>query len=245
MSIKSTILILLTLAFFSCSAPPQRGIDIIKSMKKNWGENWPAYMLFEQNSVFYKADSVSRIEIWQEAIASPGNLHVRFNGFDTQDGLVFTMDSMFIFKKGINTQTILQHHFLLTLCFDIYFDPPERTAAILEKEGFDMDLITSKIWKGRKVWVIGTIDPSDDQSNKFYIDAENFWVVRVTKQRQESIRDYEIGEYREIDGKWVATQIIFKENDTTYLIEEYFNIRFPDSLDQQIFNPDKFSETKW
>lgn len=46
-------------------------------------------MRFDQKVYLYKNDSLIKEEVWQEILSSPKNLQIRFNGFETGNGVLF------------------------------------------------------------------------------------------------------------------------------------------------------------
>jgi hypothetical protein len=62
-------------------------------------------------------------------------------------------------------------------------------------------------------------------------------VVACDHKHQRIARDVEMNKYQQIEGNWVATEIIFKNNGKLLLREEYYNISFPKEVDPSWFDP--------
>jgi len=102
MRIKTFIITVLlistiTILFNSCKKDISSGAEVIESMYEKWHQEWPQHMIFEQKTEFFQNDSIISTEVWNEYISSPGYLHVRFNGFESGNGLIFRNDSMYSF----------------------------------------------------------------------------------------------------------------------------------------------------
>ncbi|PRY12346.1 hypothetical protein CLV24_10890 [Pontibacter ummariensis] len=224
---------------------PKKGVQIIKRMYSTWKGKWYPNFAFEQKAIFYEGDKITKEETWQEVYAQPGNLHIRFNGFDSGNGVVFAADSVYQFKDHKLHSRQYQIHPLVLLSFDVYFTKPESTLEKLQSLGFDLSKTTEANWKGRAAYVVGTTDASDSQSPQFWVDKERLYVLRVLTNNKGNTRDVEINNYQQIEDKWVATEIVFKTNGQTTLREEYFNISFPTQVNKDWFDLEKFSTTKW
>ncbi|WP_299757550.1 outer membrane lipoprotein-sorting protein [uncultured Pontibacter sp.] len=248
---RSTVL-LLCLALLPCLgfavAPKlkyKNGHEVVKAMYKRWQGKWYPNFQFEQRAIFYENEQVSKEEVWQELYSQPGRLHIRFDGFESGNGVIFSEDSVYHFKARKLAAKMPQVHPLVLLSFDAYFLQPQETAAKLQQLNFDLGKISEADWQGRKAIVVGTKNPADGSSSQFWVDKERLYVVRVITNNTGSVRDVEMNNYQLLDNYWVATEIIFKTDGVTTLREEYYNMSFPKSIDNSWFNPDKFGSTKW
>ncbi|WP_242929361.1 outer membrane lipoprotein-sorting protein [Pontibacter vulgaris] len=242
----------LTILALSCTGSktlqatkPKDGTEVVQAMYKRWQNKWYPNFAFEQKAIFYKDDVVTKEEVWQEIYSQPGNLHIRFNGFESGNGVVFKADSVYNFKN--NQLQGKQHtiHPLVLLSFDIYFYSPETTVAKLKELNFDLSKVTEAKWQGRDAYVIGTTDPENTSASQFWVDKERLYVVRVLTNNKGVPRDVEINNYKQMQNYWVATEILFKTEGKLTLKEEYFNISFPKTTDKSIFEPANFATARW
>lgn len=51
--------------------------------------------------------------------------------------------------------------------------------------------------------------------------------------------------YRLFDSYPVAIVVLFRTNGELVMKEEYFDIAFPEELDLEIFDPEKFGSIRW
>ncbi|EJF10632.1 hypothetical protein [Pontibacter sp. BAB1700] len=224
---------------------PQTGQQVIETMYRHWENKWYPNFAFDQRAIFYKDDQVSREEIWQEIYSYPANLHIRFDGFETGNGVVYNQDTVYTFKEGKQVNKQYSIHPLVLLSFDVYFYDPATTISKAQELNFDLSQFTEATWQGRAAYVVGTTNPNDQSRNQFWVDKENLYVVRILTNSKGVARDVEMNNYQEIEGNMVATEIVFKNNGQLFLREEYFNISFPEKVDPSWFDPAQFSTTNW
>jgi hypothetical protein len=65
-------------------------------------------------------------------------------------------------------------HPLVLLSFDVYFYSPATTISKAQELNFDLSQLTEANWQGRDTYVVGTTDPTDNTSNQFWVDKENY-----------------------------------------------------------------------
>ena len=221
------------------------GSELVQAMHSRWHKKWYPNFAFEQRAIYYDGERVTKEEVWQEVYSQPGYLGIRFNGFESGNGVIFREDSLYTFKNNQLQGKTSQVHPLLLLCFDVYFLQPEVSASKLTTLGFDLNRMTEAKWQGRDAYVIGTTDATDNTTPQFWVDKERLYILRVLTNPKGTPRDVEIGNYQKIEGKWVATEVIFKTDGKTTMREEYFNMRFPKAINKAWYDPAQFANTKW
>ncbi|MBD1397572.1 outer membrane lipoprotein-sorting protein [Pontibacter sp. JH31] len=250
--LRYTLYLLIPFLALSCTnimnqeaSKPQNGQQVIEAMYRHWDNKWYPNFSFDQKAIFYENDQVSREEVWQEIYSYPSNLHIRFDGFETGNGIIYHQDTLYTFKAGKLQNKQYSIHPLVLLSFDVYFFPPATTISKAHELNFDLSKFTETKWQGHDTYVVGATDLNDNTSNQFWVDKENLYVVRVITNNKGIARDVEMNNYRLIDGNMVATEIIFKNNGKLFLREEYFNISFPKEVDQSWFDPAAFTAANW
>ncbi len=218
---------------------------IVSKMKQKWEGKWPENMKFEQKVLYYNDDKIIKEEVWQEFLNAPKNLHIRFGGFESGNGAVFTNDSIFYFSKNNLLKKDKKVHHLLLLGFDVYFLKVAETEQKLTALGFDLCKSYQKVVDGKKVVVVGTNDKSDETTSQFWIDKKNKYLVRVILKEKNALSDVEFKNYKTIDKYPVATEVTFKSNGKLTMTEQYFNISFPKSNADYIFDLSKFATINW
>jgi hypothetical protein len=231
---------------FCVSQHDSQGGKIIERMYEQWHNKWPKTMAFEQNVIIYNDDeTIEKKEVWQEILHSPSNLHIRFNGFESGNGMIFSRDSVFYFEKGKLTNSHPIVHYLLLMAFDVYFLPIEETIEKLTILEFDLYKTSHRLVDGKKHYVIGTDNPHDEKSNHFVVDAENLWLTEMTIIRAGIIRKISLKSYQLLQNYPVATEIFFYTDGRISMYEHYFNITFPQSVNMDIFDKEHFEKAVW
>lgn len=225
--------------------PAVSGKEIIEKMHRKWAGKWYRNLQFEQTVDFYKENKMVKQEVWQELLNAPGNLHLRFNGFETGNGAIFRNDSVYYFTNGVMTRKEERIHQLLLLGFDVYFQDPEVTIQKLTKTGIDLSRGYDTIVDHRPVRVLGTNDPKDRQSNQCWIDQENWYLLKVGSFKNGHLSEIDFGAYKTIQGYPVATEITFKTDGQLMMVEKYFNISFPITVPSVLYDPLQFQQSRW
>jgi hypothetical protein len=129
---------------------------------------------------------------------------------------------------------------LLVLGFDVYTQPAAKTAAILEKEGFDLSKMHQSEWQGRPVYVVGALR-GDTSSKQFWVDRERLLFVRMLENGRQGHQDTRFNYYAQYGGGWVATEVVQLVNGKRRLMEQYSNVRTDVSLSPDLFDPAKWA----
>lgn len=233
------------LALYSFAYHQSKGEEVIEAMHSKWKGKWYQNISFEQKAIFYTNNQVTKTEIWQEILSSPGRLHIRFNGLATGNGAIYSNDSVYHYQAGVLQSKKRETNFLELLGFDVYFYSPDVTIAKLKEMGFDLNKTYPSTYKNINVWVIGASDLSDQSSSQFWVDSKSFLVLRVIQNSGGKVRDVHFNNYQLIKKRWVATEMVFKNSADTVFVERYFNIGFPKKVSSETFEPSRFSAARW
>lgn len=213
-------------------------------MHRKYKNNWCKIMAFEQYTAFYKDDSLLKKEIWTECISAPGKIVIKYGGKKSNSGMLFANDTMYSFDNGQMVDKQRQIHDLIVLGFDVYLQPIKKTFAQLRELGYNIDIARIDSFDNRQVYVVGA-PKNDDTTAQFYIDKENLYFLKLMKKKGNRIREIQFKNYKKIEGYWVATQIIFLTNGKVDMIEDYFDIKIYNSVDESIYKPENFSKAYW
>lgn len=235
---------LFALTVSSCSKIPT-GEKTIHAMYGKWNGKWPQTMAFEQNVYYYRNDSLVKEEIWQEILHCPGNLHIRFNGFDSGNGMIFRNDSIFYFSIGKLTRSEKRIHHLLLLAFDVYFLQPSETSTKLKELGFNLSETTTATLQDREMIVVGISTLADTTSSQFWVDKEHLYLRKVILNYSGKISEVLLDNYIILENNPVAKEITFKNNHKVTMVEKYFNISFPNNVDRKVFESENFKNAGW
>lgn len=238
-------ILLLNAVSAAAGSPDNPGKEIIEQMHRRWAGKWYRNLQFEQTVDFYKENKIVKQEVWQELLNAPGNLHLRFNGFETGNGAIFRNDSVYYYTNGGMTKKEARVHQLLLLGFDVYFQDPLVTIQKLTQTGIDPSLSYDTIIDHKPVVVLGAKDPSGRHSGQCWIDKENLYLIKVIAVKNGHLSEIEFREYKTIQSYPVATEITFKTDQQLVMVEKYFNISFPASVNPDVYDPLHFLRAGW
>lgn len=222
------------------------GYDLIEKMHKTYEGKWYKNLTFVQKTTFYNQDgTVQRTQDWHEALSLPGKLAIKFDEKASNNGILFNNGIQYGYANGELVQEVEREHELLILGFDVYHQNPDITSNKLSSIGFDLDKMYEDEWQGRPVYVVG-VEEANSKAPQFWIDKERLYFVRnIIIGRYETIQEVQFNKYERLGQGWIAPEVLFKANDFVGLLEEYTQIVIPDTLNQDIFNPVKFTLAVW
>lgn len=239
-------LLLLFLSFcLPCEHGAKSGEEVIRAMYARYEGKWYPTLTFEQQTVRYDSTgAVLSEEIWYEAMKLPNQLTIKFNDWNSGNGLMVRNDSLYAFKDGQLTNTQPMLHPLLVLGFSVYCQSPEKTIADLQQLGIDLNKFHKRSYRGKKVYVVGA-EAGDKTSTQFWIEKDRMLFVRLIQNYgNDRIQDIHFNKYQPLGQGWVAPEVVFYANGNIRLKEVYTNIQTPE-LGVDVFDPNYFVESKW
>ncbi len=243
MKLKFTVSVfILSLSFIAAQTKFKNGNELIKAMHNTYKGKWYKHFTFSQKMEHYRNDSIIKKEVWHEASTLPGNLIIKFDTKNSGNGIIFSNHKVYGLKDGKTTFSSPMVHDLLLVGLDVYFLKPEQTCKILDSIGYNLNKIREDVFEGRKVYVVGA-DKDDEQTPQFWIDAERLYMHRIIYKKKENVQDVVFGDYTKMNNYWVAKTIYFKMNGKLGLIEKYYDIKFPKTIDSKIYLPENFGNT--
>lgn len=233
-------------AFGFQSDEVESGVEVLSKMYEEYKGKWYTNFTFIQETIFYgQNDEVVRTQMWYEAMSLPGKLAIKFDDKTSNNGILFNDGVQYGFVNGEKIQEFPRVHDLLVLGFDVYHQSVDSTANQLTRIGYDLEKTYMDEWQGRDVYVIG-VDEADSTKPQFWIDAERLVFVRnITVGRANTLQEVQFNKYKKLGGGWVAPEVIFKANGMLGLVEKYTEMEIPDSINSDIFDPEKFVEVVW
>ena len=239
---KNKLFVLTLLATItSCSQKPQNGYELIKQMYDANSAKWYETLCFSQEVLTYSNDTVTATGVWHEAYQSPGNLIIKFNDWDSGNGLLFRNDSIYSYSEGTLQSVRYRIHDLVVLGLDINNIPPATTADRAVKCGYNLDLIQEGTCMGHDAWIVG-----DTASACFWVDRESLLFLKMRRRSGNNAREVEFAGYEDINGLPVATEIRFYDNNGVLnMVEKYFNITPGCKVPAPAFFPSGFNDARW
>ncbi|MFP4556378.1 MAG: hypothetical protein ACLFNU_05860 [Bacteroidales bacterium] len=233
-------LILICLSFNNNKRSIDDGRGLIRKIYKTHSDSWYSNLTFKQEMFRYRDDSLIGNEVWLVAYSASGNLHIRYEDFDSGRGWLITNDTLYTFNHDKLIGEKPRLHDIMTLGLDIFITPPADIIGKIESMGFDLSLLAKTTIKGNKVFQVG--DP-DDQCFWIYEDELLFYGLRRVDKT--GVKEIFFEKYETFYDKPVATQIQYFQDGEMYLLEKYFDVRMPSCLPDDFFDPDLFNSTRW
>lgn len=223
-------IILLSGLVLSCSkCKINSADDLFDEIYNRYNGNWFTHLSFSQTAQFIENGEVADVQRWIEEYKYPGNLIIKINYKNSQDGYLFRNDSVYVFEEGEITLAQNQIHDLLVLSKDIYNMPREEINNRLKQMNYDTEKFYTSKYNNRKAYVVGA-DPGDYSTNQFWYDAEELYLLRVIRNIDKGVQEIIFDNYIEVAGNlgWIEQYVEFKLNGETYLIEKYYDIKVPE-----------------
>lgn len=240
-------------AFLLVAVPlPQQSIttprQLLEAMRARYDGKWYRNVTFMQYNTETRPDGSVERTVWREWLAAPGRLRIEVQPADSGNGMLFTSDSQFVFRKDSTVLARPFVHPLVVLGFDVYAQPVDRTIAALTRgpRPFDLDILSEATWDGRPVWVVGA-KAGDLRSRQFWIDKERLVFVRMLNPApQDTTKTAEIrfNKYEPLAGGWIAPEVEFLLDGRLQFLEEYKDIQPNVPIGADLWDPRRWKATR-
>lgn len=210
--------------------------SLVRAMHARYADRWYPTLTFTQTTTRVLPNDSTVVEEWREWAAIPGRLRIEVTGGPT---FLFANDSTYVIRDGRAVNRIGQMNPLMTLGFDVYRQPPERTLEQLRRHGFDLARFHAGTLDGTPVYVVGA-ERGDTVSRQFAVEAERLLFVRliepVPNQPGKTQHVRFLG-YRPLGEAWIAPEVEITVDGRRVFHELYSDIRIGDPLDPALFTP--------
>lgn len=244
-NLKAIILLLLLTALPTFAAKITNGEELITAMHKKYVNKWYKTLTFVQKTTQFKSDGTSQVSTWYEAMSVPGKLRVDVAPLENGNGFMFLDNTQHSFNKGKLARSQPRVHPLLVLGFDVYGQPVEKTVKLLKELNINLSVLHEETWQNRAVYVVGA-KQGDLTAPQFWIDKKNLYFVRLIEpvgRDKKQIQETQFNKYQKVKGGgWISPEVIFILDGKQTLLEEYSNIQTDVKLDENLFDPNKWSE---
>jgi hypothetical protein len=212
-------------------------------MYDRYAGRWYSSLTFIQKTTITLPSGSSLVQTWYEALSLPGKLRIDVEAPSRGNGSLFRHDSVYQMMAGRVAAARPEVNELLVLGFDVYAQPPSRTAEILRSRGFDLGRSHESSWDGKPVIVIGA-SAGDTTSKQFWVERERLLFVRLIDPTTRGRADTRFGRYVTVGGGWVAARVDMFLDGRPRLREEYTEIRPNPQLDPDLFDPTSWSTAR-
>ena len=220
---------------------PASGHELLRRMHDRYAGRWYTTLTFTQaTEIRLPNDSLVR-ETWHETAKLPGFLRIERGARDGRNVTLFRGDSTYSRRDGGPVRVRRYRNELMTLGFDVYAQPSERSAAQLAEAGYDLARVGEASWGGRPVWVVGaaTGDTTGRPARRqFWVDNERLLYVRsLGPGLRDSTATAEIvfGAYEPLAGGWIAKDVTISEDGVVIQRELYGDVRANVPVDAAAF----------
>jgi hypothetical protein len=225
------------------TAAPTSGADVLRLMHDRYAGRWYTTLTFTQATELRLANDSLAHETWYETAKIPGFLRIDRGARDGRNVILFRGDSTYSRRDGGPVRARRSRNELMTLGFDVYGQPADRSAAQLAEEGYDLARTGEASWQGRPVWVVGaatgdTVGPR--VRRQFWVDKERLVFVRsLGPGLRDSTAAAEIvfGAYEPLAGGWIAKEVTVTEGGKVIQREVYSDVRANVPVEERLFDP--------
>ena len=238
------ILPLLTALFGAFPPSFPDGEAVLHAMHERYADRWYHSLTFTQTTTLTRPD---RTETWYEAARFPGLLRIDIAPLDSGQSLLFRRDSLYFFRNGAPAGGRPFVHPLMVLGFDVYFDPPEASAAKLRALHFDLSRVHEESWQDRPAIVVGAL-AGDTTSPQFWVDRERLVFVRMIEPAPGGgggVAETQFNQYQRLGQGWLAVEVTFAVNGVLQQRERYAEPRADVELPAELFDPAQYARPAW
>ena len=222
------------------------GEDVVEAMRARYAGKWYRTLTFRQKTSRLLPNGSWKVETWYEAMRLPGRLRIDFEPVSAGNGVLYARDSQFVASNGKVIQSGPGINDLLLLGFDVYENSPARTAALLRRQGIDLNRVHESMFEGRPMVVVGALR-GDVRRKQVWIDAERLYFARLvepTRADSSILQDIRFVNYERRGSAWIAPRVEIYNDGKLVFYEDYSDIRTDVALDASIFDPTPWKNPK-
>jgi hypothetical protein len=225
--------------------PYASGEEVIAAMRARYEGKWYSTLTFKQKTSRLQTNGTWNVQTWDEAIHIPGRLRIDFEPLTAANGVLYARDSQYVVTNG-RVQRSAGVNALLLLGFDVFANPPARTALLLRREGIDLARVHTSTFDGRPMIVVGAT-VGDLKRKQFWVDAEHLYFVRLLERDPRDstkMQDIRFVNYRREGDAWVAPRVEIHADGKLVFYEDYTDIHTNVPLDEALFDPARWKTAK-
>ncbi|MBW3573108.1 MAG: hypothetical protein KY467_18585 [Gemmatimonadetes bacterium] len=220
------------------SEPPIGDAEsLVRAMHGRYADSWYRTLSFTQATTRVLAGDSTHTEEWREWAALPGRLRIEMGAPAEGRVVIFANDSTYVLQHGRVVRRNDRMNPLMTVGFDVYRQPPERTLDQLRRQGFDLSRFHLDTLEGTPVYVVGA-ERGDTAGKQFAVEAERLLFVRLLEPvpGQPGVMQHVwFRRYEPLAGGWIAPEVEVLVGGRRVFHEVYSNLRANDTLDPELF----------
>jgi len=255
------ILALAVLMFTGCRATPPpppaydwtTGETVVKAMFDRYTNRWFNTLTYVQNNEAYDASGTVTRSVWLSAIrkqdraTDPQQMRIPlpryqqridFVPLERREGTFFSRDTQYLVLRGVVSRVMPSVNPLFILTQEVYSELPSQTVRRLRAAGINLDYIRQDRWRGRPVWVVGTLSRNLDVP-QFWVDRSDLLLVRLIDRSgpDGGLVDTQLSQYQRIGTSWIARVIETRDGRRLIERQELHQITGDQPLDSLLFDP--------
>lgn len=213
------------------------GNEVLSYIHQKYKEAPCKAYTFSQKNKHYVNDTVAGTSEWYESIEFPDKFRIDFGNAVSGNFVIFKNDSSYNYKHFALTKKSYDANTLLLLLGGMYYRSLEDVTARLQKENYQLAVLSTQKWRKQSVYVIGA-QSGDTLSNQIWISKKSWRVVRIIeKMKNGHTMDMTFDEHQKHCKGYVETKVTFRDNGKIEQQEEYYNIKTVEKFPPHVFNP--------
>ena len=211
--------------------------SLVQAMYDRYNRTWYRTLSFTQATTLARGNDSTVVEEWREWARIPGALRIEMGPPEEGRVTIFARDSTFALNRGQLVRAVNRTNALMTLGFDVYAQPVERTLASLRAQGFYLARFHVDTLQGVPVYVVGAAR-GDSTSKQFAVEADRLLFIRLLEPAQNGqTMAIWFKNYERLAGGWIAPEVEAFVGSRRVLHEIYSNVRANDPVDPALFDP--------
>ncbi|HEX8393140.1 MAG TPA: hypothetical protein VF665_12420 [Longimicrobium sp.] len=211
--------------------------SLIQAMHDRYERTWYRTLSFTQTTTLARPNDSTVVEEWREWASIPGGLRIEMGPPAGGRVTIFARDSTFSLNRGQLVRAVNRTNALMTVGFDVYAQPVERTLASLRAQGFDLSRFHVDTLQGTPVYVVGALR-GDSTSKQFAVEADRLLFIRLLEPAANGqVMAIWFKNYERLAGGWIAPEVEAFVGTRRVLHEVYSNVRANDPVDPAMFDP--------
>ena len=229
--------LLVFITLFGCSNGfAQNKDELFQTVHQAFYGKWHQTITFDQETKFYRNDSLQSTQTWREAGKFPDLFRIQFGPAALGNTVIFRGDSAYRFRQGKLLNAKIDPNFLIYLLGGIYYDQLAVAKARLTKAGFDVTQQDRATWKNKEIIVIGA-KSGDTTSNQLWYDAKKRYLVRMIQTNKGTKLDVQFEGHQLVGKVWNETVVKVFANHQLIQTEVYSNFKSNVPVSDAVFDP--------
>jgi len=238
------IILTLLVSFTLLSGSKMDSRSVLKAMHDKYAGKWYTSFTFIQTTERYRNDSLINTQTWYEALHLPYSFRIDFGDIKDGNGVIFSRDSMYIFRNDSLKRTDVNDDDLTFLLGGMYFMSFDSVTTHFQTLHYDLTKFHEDTFMGKAVYVIGA-DKAGEKVNQIWIDKNKLVLLRFIEFADGRKSEGVFENHQPFGGGWSEQKCSFYFDDKLAQVEYYHDCKANVPLDDAIFDPAMFGKVHW